>query len=357
MLGLDRNAARITWTVFVIALVILLAYMARHTIIVFLVALFFAYILYPAVNTLERLVPARISRTWALVVVYLVFVGALIGIGSAIGSTVMEQAANLSAKLPELIKSKDGLQGLPLPGWLDPLRTRIIEAIRSQLGSLDKSAIPLLKAAAEQLFYHAGTALEVVLVPILSFFFLKDGARMREAIVDSATDGRNTLLLDKILDDVHLLLGHYIRALVFLALATFLSYSVFLEATGGQYAVLLGGAAGLLEFIPVVGPLVAALVIFAVEAFSGYGHIPAAIVFILCYRMFQDYVLSPYLMGSGVELHPLLVLFGVFAGEQIAGIPGMFFSVPLLAVLRVVYVRAMRARSMREVTPTSGLHT
>jgi predicted PurR-regulated permease PerM len=77
----------------------------------------------------------------------------------------------------------------------------------------------------------------------------------------------------------------------------------------------------------------------------------AVIIFMLCYRMFQDYVLSPYLMGSGVELHPLLVLFGVFAGQQIAGVPGMFFSVPVIAVLRVVYVRLMRARSRRDLAP------
>lgn len=350
MLGLDRHAARVTWTVFLIALLIVLAYMARHTIIVFLVALFFAYMLSPAVNALDGMIPPRVSRNWSLVIVYLAFIGALMGIGFAIGSTVVEQASNLAARIPELIKSKDDpLQGFPLPGWLDPLRMRIVETIRSQLENLDKSAIPILKKTAEEVFKHAGTALEVVLVPILSFFFLKDGARIREALVDGTTEGRSTLLLDEILDDVHLLLGRYIRALVILACATFISYTLFLQGTGGQYAVLLGGIAGLLELIPVVGPLAAAVVIIVVEAFSGYNHVIAVIVFILCYRMFQDYVLSPYLMGVGVELHPLLVLFGVFAGEQIAGVPGMFFSVPVIAILRVVYFRAMRARNRREL--------
>jgi predicted PurR-regulated permease PerM len=57
------------------------------------------------------------------------------------------------------------------------------------------------------------------------------------------------------------------------------------------------------------------------------------------YRIFQDYVLNPYLMSAGVEIHPLLVLFGVLAGEEIAGVPGMFFSVPLIAALRVILVR------------------
>ena len=105
----------------------------------------------------------------------------------------------------------------------------------------------------------------------------------------------------------------------------------------------------MLEFIPVIGPLTASVVIVLVAGFTGSGHLVLIIVFLLVYRMFQDYVLSPYLMGSGVELHPLLVLFGVLAGEQIGGIPGMFLSVPVIATLRVVYVRIQRGSRQREL--------
>jgi len=76
-----------------------------------------------------------------------------------------------------------------------------------------------------------------------------------------------------------------------------------------------------------------------VAAFSGYPHLLWVFVFLLVYRVFQDYVLNPQLMGSGVELHPVLVLFGVIAGEQLGGIPGMFFSVPLMAAIRVIMKR------------------
>jgi predicted PurR-regulated permease PerM len=178
----------------------------------------------PDVESVDRMIPPRISRNWSLLIVYLAFISALIGIGFVVGSTVVEQASSLAVRLPELIKSKDPLQGFALPGWLDPLRLRIVETIRSQLDNLDKSAIPILKTAAGEVFKHAGTALEVVLVPILSFFFLKDGRRIREALVDHTTDSRSTLLLGEILDEVHLLLGHYMRALVILACATFVSY-------------------------------------------------------------------------------------------------------------------------------------
>src|SRR5208283_3521129 len=118
-----------------------------------------------------------------------------------------------------------------------------------------------------------------------------------------------------------------------LSLSTFTAYSVFLAISGAPYAVLLAGLAALFELVPVIGPLSAGVLAVFVAGFSGYTHVWAFIIFWMFYRLFQDYAVSPWLMGSGVKLHPLLVLFGVLAGEQIAGVPGMFFSVPVIATL------------------------
>jgi predicted PurR-regulated permease PerM len=348
MLGLDLKAARAAWTVFLLGLVILLAYLARHTLLIFSLALFFAYMLTPIVNFVEQFVPPRVSRNVTLAIVYVLFLAAIGGIGFGLGSAIADQATTLASKLPELVKNKDPLEALPLPGWLDPLRTRIVGSIRAQVEDLDKEAFPIIKAALTQLAARAGRVLEFVLIPILAFFFLKDGAKIRQTIISWTTRGKNSAVLDEIFDDMHVLLGHYIRALVILSVATFVVYTLFLQLTGGQFAVLLGGIAAILEFIPVVGPLTASITIIIVEGVTGYSHLLWILLFLVIYRLFQDYVLSPYLMGAGVELHPLLVLFGVLAGEQIAGIPGMFFSVPVIAALRLVYVRLRRDRSRQE---------
>jgi predicted PurR-regulated permease PerM len=349
MLGIDPHAARATWTAFLIALIIFIVWLARETIVVFALALFFAYMLSPVVNIVQRFSPPKLSRNASLAIVYILLVGALVGVGIGIGSAVADQAANLTEELPKLIESQDPFAAIPLPRALDPLRDRITAAVRPQLANLDKEAFPLIRRAATEVVAHASTLLFVVLIPILIFFFLKDGASMRDTFVAWTTGGSDSILLDKIFDDIHALLGHYIRALVILSAATFVCYTVFLESTGARYSVLLGGIAAILEFIPVIGPLAAVVIIVVVQAFSGYPHLLWVLIFIVIYRLFQDYVLSPYLMGSGVELHPLLVLFGVLAGEQIAGVPGMFFSVPVIATLRVVYVRIERARASREL--------
>ena len=72
-----------------------------------------------------------------------------------------------------------------------------------------------------------------------------------------------------------------------------------------------------------MGPLTGGGLILVVGVLTGCSHLVAFINFWVAYRLLQDYVLSPYLMNSGMEVHPLLVLFGVLAGEELAGIPGM----------------------------------
>jgi predicted PurR-regulated permease PerM len=109
------------------------------------------------------------------------------------------------------------------------------------------------------------------------------------------------------------------------------------------YGVLLAAVAGLLEFIPMLGPLTASVVILLVAGVAG-AHVLAVFIFLAVYRVFQDYILSPHLMEQGVELHPVLVLFGVFGGAEIAGIPGTFLSVPVLALARILYLRIRKSR-------------
>ena len=88
-----------------------------------------------------------------------------------------------------------------------------------------------------------------------------------------------------------------------------------------------------------VGPLISSAIILGVAGFSGYPNMLAIVIFLVAFRLFQDYVLQPHLMSSGIAMHPLVVIFGVFAGEQIAGFQGAFLSVPVLATLRIMYRR------------------
>lgn len=355
VLGIDPKAARAAWTVFLVALVLLAAYAVRQTLGVFVIALLFAYLLAPLVGFVERVTPRQVSPRIALGIVYLVLVGALVALGFTLGSRLADEANSLAMQLPALVKNPTWLQRIPLPSWLEPARANIIQRVQDQLSNGGEEILPYIKGLGGQLVSGAKYALYLVLIPILAFFFLKDGAVMRDDFVAALVEERRRPVVDNILEDINLLLGQYIRALVLLAVASFTANSIFLAASGASYAVLLAGVSALGEFIPVLGPAAAALIVLLVTSLSGYTHVLLYVIFWILYRLVQDYVLSPYLMSKGVQLNPMLVLFGVLAGDQIAGVLGMFLSVPALAILRVLFVRLRRARAVELVAPRGEL--
>ena len=118
------------------------------------------------------------------------------------------------------------------------------------------------------------------------------------------------------------------------------------------FAILLAALAFGLEFIPMIGPLAASVIIVLVAGLSG-ANVLAVIIFLASFRLFQDYILAPHVMGTGLELHPLAILFGVFAGAEVAGIPGAFLSVPILALVRIFYVRLRKTRVQTRLAPTT----
>ncbi len=118
-----------------------------------------------------------------------------------------------------------------------------------------------------------------------------------------------------------------------------------------NYALALATLGGILEFIPVVGPLVAALTIVGVALLLGFKHWLSIVIFLGVWRLVQDYITSPRIMGRSMELHPLAAIFGVMAGGEVAGILGVFLSIPVMASLRIVFRRWRLYNEKRKFGP------
>ncbi|HUB83628.1 MAG TPA: AI-2E family transporter [Bryobacteraceae bacterium] len=332
MLGFDFRAARWTWTAVLVLLGIELVYLLRSTLFLFILAVLFAYLLAPLVNLIDRLLPGKRTRTAALALAYVLLVGLVVLAASSIGSKVVQQANLLAKTFPGTLGGFEAVLQDKVP---DALKTGMNQRIDTFLASIPGYSLKFLGLL--------GNLIYVVIIPILSFLCIKDGPLVKQHIVSLLEDGPRRQLLDHVLADMDLVLAHYMRALVMLSINTFTCYSIFLTVIGVAYAVLLGAMAGALEFIPVVGPLAGGIVVLVVGG-AASGHWIAILIFLVIFRLLQDYGISPHLMGQGVELHPLLVLFGVFAGAELAGVAGTFLSVPLLALARVLYRRIYEAR-------------
>jgi predicted PurR-regulated permease PerM len=353
MLGFDRRAASYAWSVALTAMLLILVFLVRKAIFVFVLALLLAYLLSPLVDLLDRVLPTNRTRTLALGLAFVIVVGIVVLIGTQIGSRVVEQANSFAQRFPQMLTRWESATAGP-PTAVNSLKEQIIERAKTEIGERSGDILATLSRAGLKIITVASDLIYVVVIPILSFFFLKDGRLIRQHILEMVDEGPQRILLDDVMADVHLLLAHYMRALVLLSLSTFTAYSITFAIMGVPYAVLLAALAGMLEFIPMLGPFTAGVTILIVSAVSG-APVAAVLIFLLAYRVFQDYILSPNLMEQGVALHPLLVLFGVFAGGEIAGVAGTFLSVPTLALARVIYVRIRKARIAAQLAPAERL--
>ena len=337
MLGIDARSARGTWTAALVLLGLWLVYLLRSTLFIFMLAVLFAYLLAPLVNLLDRFLPSSRTRTPALALAYVILVGLAVLAGILIGSRVVTQATDLAQKFPATLK-----------GWEASFQSEVPDSLKSELITRSNEVISSLPSYGLKFLALMGNLIYVVIIPVLAFLCLKDGPAVRKHLLSMLTPGPPRKLLDGVLADMDLVLAHYMRALVLLAGTAFIAYSIFLTVLGVPYSILMGVLAGGLEFIPMIGPLAAGGIVLVIAGASS-GHVVGILIFIAAFRMFQDYVVSPHLMGHGVELHPLLVLFGVFAGAELAGVAGTFLSVPVLALLRVLYLRLYQARQEAQV--------
>ena len=340
---LDSRTSRVLFTAFLFAVGLGFLYAARRTLILFLFAIFFAYLINPAVGRLTKLVR---SRVWAITVIYLLLLVALGLFGFLVGPRIARQGSRLGASLPGLVdKANAGQLSGQIGqitarignerGWSVDTQKRIQGFLLSRSGDLTLLAQRIGVRAAEA----AQEVWVLFLVPILAIFFLRDGGNFHEVLVALVQSRSQREFLQDVLQDLNQMLAQFIRAQLTLAALSLVAYSSILGAMRVPYALMLGTAGGALEFVPVVGPLLAGVAMMVVAILSGYPHWALLLLFLFVWRMVQDYVISPRIMGVSVELHPLAALFGILAGGEIAGILGVYLSIPVMASLRIVWRR------------------
>ena len=332
----DARTARVLTTVLMFALALGFLYVAHHTLIAFLFAVFFAYLVDPAVSRVERWTR---SRGIAIAVIYLLIVVLLVTLFFFVGPRIVHQAQRLSAALPGLLDQVSSGNIAVTIGQEHGWSGTTIRQTQGFLASHRSDLLAILQRLGLRAAEAAKESWLLIVVPILAAFFLKDGRAFSEVALSFVHTRPRREFLEGVRADLNQMLAHFIRAQLTLAALSLAIYTAFLGLMRVPYAAVLGTAGGMMEFIPVVGPLVAAVVIVGVSLLMSYPHWLVLLIFLGLWRLVQDYVVSPRVMGKSMELHPLAAVFGVLAGGEIAGVLGVYLSIPVMASLRIVWRR------------------
>ncbi len=297
-----------------------------------------AYLLDPPARRLQRW---GWPRWLASAIVLILFLIALVGVILASAPIIQAQVFQLIDTLPGLIKSTTPM--------LERLLRRTAGAAQSQevitnltnrgLSWLSDALGPIL--AGSLAFVNIVTF--VVVTPIVAFYLLRDWPRIL-ASVESWWPRRQLPVIQKLLHDSDAALSGFVRGQSLVCLTLGIYYAVGWSIVGLDYAIVLGMLAGILGFVPFLGIMFAVglsmLVALGQFGFDGF-HLALVLGVFAIGQVLESSVLTPNLIGNRIGLHPAWVLFAVFAGGQVAGLAGVFFAVPVAAVLGVVVRSAL----------------
>lgn len=180
--------------------------------------------------------------------------------------------------------------------------------------------------------------LQAILTVIVMFYFLVDGDAMMDKIVALLPLEHQARTVD-VLARIHVILGKWLRGqLLLIALVSAVAYIGLGPVLHLPYALGLAILTGILEIIPLVGPLIATAIV-AVDAFAkgGAGLVAVVVVFYFVLRQIEDQVVMPVVIGRAVHLHPVVTIFAVLVGLSVYGILGGLLGVPLAAAVNVVF--------------------
>jgi len=272
-------------------------------------------------------------------------VGTTTGLGVAISQRVTQLASylrELSVELPAQIESLAGLQ-VPIGPWQVDLSQINLEPILSDLAS---AISPLLSQTGSLLASIAKATASVVtlvfLVMVLGYYLLLDLGKMEDVILELVPlpyrgDFR------RLMEETGQVWNAFLRGQAILAIVMAVLVAVVLTGLGVRFPLVLGMIAGLMEFVPLFGPVVATVVTVLVALFQSgnwWGLTPLGfglLVFIvfLIIQQLENQVLFPRIIGQSLNLHPLVVLLSVLIGGLLAGLLGLLLAAPTVATLRL----------------------
>ena len=339
-----RIVLRIVVILLAVVAFLWILYKLTTVLLLLVLSIFFAYLIAPLVDLVQqplriRQKEYRIPRGLAIGIVYvIVFIGG--------GIALYLLLPQLAAQFPEF-KQQATAYYKTITGYGERISQyskehRIPEGITTALNNTVLGLIARGGEMATAAFEHVlGWIIFlpwIVLIPILSFFLLKDADSFRRSALAMLPRGRLRWRGDEFFQDINSTLAAYIRAQLTACLLVGILCSIGFALIGLPSPLVLGLLAGMLEFVPLVGPLVVAILVAVLAMLHwGFGMAIVVLLFLAVLRIVQDYVIYPRIIGQGIHLHPLAVILAILAGAEIAGVAGIFLAIPVIAILTVSY--------------------
>jgi predicted PurR-regulated permease PerM len=309
-------------------------YIERAILTPFILAAIFAFIFNPIVNFFSHRL--RLPRTVSVLIIYLVIISIVVLSAVTLSKRVMEESSELGRQATTVTKTARS-QINSMPDYIKPSLNDALNNLENTKSFSFTSIFSIFPKAFNGI-------ISLIIFLFSAFYFLKEGRNMFEKLLNFVPNDYK-IEVEILIRKINSVLGKYLRGQIFLVFFVSTVLFVFLTILGVKFSLILAVFTGFAEIVPIVGPLVAVTVAGLVAFFGGtanFGLSPIQLVIwvVITYtvvRQVQDYFVTPYIMGKITELHPLVILFAVIAGEHVAGILGLILAVPIAGILKIIF--------------------
>lgn len=316
-------------------------YAVRELLVPFTLAVLLAYLLNPLVVFIARV--TKRSRTTAVALVYLALLAALALALVLLIPTLVRQVRAIDLDLNRMSAQLRDFTAAHRQVELLGFSLDLFSLYGELQGTLQSAMSLLLAKTGSVLVGVVSSTAWFLLILVATFYLLKDADSIGAYLLDLAPEGRRKDLLD-IAQEVNAVLGSYLRGRLVLCLVIGVVTWATMALVGLPHALFMGLIAGVLEIIPNLGPVLATIPAVLIALYQGSAHVPIsnpwfALVVLGLYTLIQQLenaFLVPKIIGESVNLHPLVVLFGILAGASLAGVVGIFLAVPAIATGRIL---------------------
>ncbi|MHA6252160.1 AI-2E family transporter [Oceanobacillus sp. CAU 1775] len=299
----------------------------------FLIAGFLAYLLYPLISFLNK---HQIHKGLAVLLIYTVFFGGIGFLFYRVYPLIIQQLNDLTQNFPEFIKMYDDFI-YSIYDYTAFLPETVHEKVDGLFTNIEAILDQLLTKLMNGFMHIFDMIIIITVIPVLVFYFIKD-QQLLKGFFMKIIPTKNRQYFKKVAEGIDKNLGGYIRGQLivcsFVALTTFLIFK-WLDV---PYALLLAILFGITNLIPYFGPIIGAIpaVILAYTVSASLAlYVIIAVVVI---QIIEGNLLSPYIVGKSINIHPVAIIFVLLLGGELFGVIGMLLAVPVLTILKVFYI-------------------
>lgn len=341
-----KNIGIFSWSVIgfllIVTLFFYIIYLIKIAIIPLILAIAIAYLLTPIVILLQK----KMRRVFAVTITYIIFIGIIFTIFFFIIPIIIDQFRTFMDKFPAYIENltkiiNDFLQNSVLIKSAENLIGK--EIIPKDVSSITQYFISSINLEEIDIFQRAttvgmlvfNTVLYLIVGPLLGIYILNYTDKIKTTfikIIPKRFKNQTTIILERI----NKVAGRYVRGQILVSIIVGTLCTIVLLVLKVDFAILLGSIAGLLNMIPLLGPIIGAIPAALTALFISPPKALLVILLFIAVQQIDNYIISPNIMKYQVGVHPGIIIFSLMAGGALFGIWGLLIAVPTVAILQEI---------------------